>query len=507
MEIHPLGSLSGVRWCPWGSAIVFDVQMSAKRFAALILAVWRKGRPVQRRAAGVLAVGGASLLAAVSVMLGWPDWPGLGRWARPHAALLVLLAVTVVCVAAGLWLLLRGGRPPSSRVPAMSWWIVAGAAVVVTLVVWGATSWLLGEAASAKDVGAARVDAIKTGLGIGAGTTGIFALLLAVRRQWHNEVDATEKNVTELYTKAADQLGSDRAPVRLAGLYALERLAHGNPRQRQSIVNVICAYLRMPYTPTETPPSEADEQTRARYRESQHEQTQEREVRFAAQRILTDHLQPHRVEAFWGDIDLDLTNAYLIDFNMQHRRTRNARFGGATFTGNTFFKGVTITGNALFDRATFTGSVLFDDATFTSSAWFESATFASHAFFKGATFIGDAQFGDATFTGFASFDSVTFTAGASFGDTTFTDNASFDGTTFITLALFDDATFTGRASFDSVTFASSASFDGATFSYQLAPSFKAANFPHRFSVHGAKQNGNSFVPPDADSASSETPQS
>ncbi|MGW4062300.1 hypothetical protein ACWEGE_28735 [Amycolatopsis sp. NPDC004747] len=78
--------------------------------------------------------------------------------------------------------------------------------------------------ARAADRGAARVEAIKTGLGVGAGTAGIFALLLAVRRQIHQEhtaadtiLDATEKRVTELYTKAADQLGSGNAAVRLAG--------------------------------------------------------------------------------------------------------------------------------------------------------------------------------------------------------------------------------------------------------------------------------------------------
>jgi hypothetical protein len=34
------------------------------------------------------------------------------------------------------------------------------------------------------------VEAIKTGLSIGAGTGGVFALLLAVRRQWHQELTA-----------------------------------------------------------------------------------------------------------------------------------------------------------------------------------------------------------------------------------------------------------------------------------------------------------------------------
>ena len=101
-----------------------------------------------------------------------------------------------------------------------------------------------------------RVDLIRTGLSVGAGVAGALALVLAVRRQWlaeraqqSSEYDARDRRVTELYVKAADQLGTDKAPVRLAGLYALERLAQDNSNQRQTIVNVICAYLRMPYTP------------------------------------------------------------------------------------------------------------------------------------------------------------------------------------------------------------------------------------------------------------------
>jgi uncharacterized protein YjbI with pentapeptide repeats len=421
---------------------------------------WWEGRPVQRRAVGVLAMGGVSLLVAVSVLLGWPDWDGLGRWARLHAALLTLLTVTVVCVAVGVRLLVRGGQAPSSRVPAMSWWIVAGAAVVVTLVAWRATSWLLGEAATAKDVGAARVDAIKTGLGIGAGTTGIFALLLAVRRQWHNEVDATEKNVTELYTKAADQLGSDKAPVRLAGLYALERLAHGNPLQRQSIVNVICAYLRMPYTPPadELPSSETDESRALRV--EHRERTQEREVRLAAQRILTDHLRALRPETFWANIDIDLTNAHLIDFDLRFGRTGETRFGGATFTGASRF------GNATF------GGTSFNRAIFTGGAWF----------------------GDVTFTGGAWFDDVTFTDTASFHRATFAEEAKFDKAIFISGAWFDMATFTGDTSFDSATFRSTTSFGGATFTGTS-------------SFAGTTKGENPFRPRVADGASAETSES
>ncbi|MBB5856491.1 hypothetical protein ACFQ05_26765 [Amycolatopsis umgeniensis] len=201
-----------------------------------------------KSASGALLLSAAALLAGMTLLFGWVDWAAVGRWARPRAVPMALFAMAVAGAVAAWWRL-RGPKAPRTRAPGINRWVLLAAAVVVVFAAWGATTWLLGEASAAKDPGAARVDAIKTGLGIGAGTTGVFALLLAVRRQWHSETDAIEKNVTELYTKAADQLGSAEAPVRLAGLYALERLAHNNPGQRQSIVNVICAYLRMPFTP------------------------------------------------------------------------------------------------------------------------------------------------------------------------------------------------------------------------------------------------------------------
>ena len=138
------------------------------------------------------------------------------------------------------------------------------AVVAVAVAGGGLTWWLLSIAAADPSASASvQIDAVRTGLSAAVGTGGAFALLLAFRRQRSTEVsavhtitDATERRVTELYTKAADQLGSDKAPVRLAGLYALGRLAQDNPSQRQTIVNVICAYLQMPYTPPGATPVE-----------------------------------------------------------------------------------------------------------------------------------------------------------------------------------------------------------------------------------------------------------
>ena len=118
--------------------------------------------------------------------------------------------------------------------PLPSWMLLAGLAVAAG-VTWGAVQWLQHGVPTGGGNQVERsqlIDSIRTGLTIGAGVTGAFALLLAFRRQQlaertqqATEYDAGEKRVTELYVKAVDQLGSAKAPVRLGGLYALERLA------------------------------------------------------------------------------------------------------------------------------------------------------------------------------------------------------------------------------------------------------------------------------------------
>jgi hypothetical protein len=134
--------------------------------------------------------------------------------------------------------------------------VAAGAAA---LAIWLTTAWLrdvADDAPPGTERAKIRVDAIRTGLAAGGGAGAAVGLMLAFRRQRHTELataldqlDAAERRITELYNAAAEQLSSDKAPVRLTALYTLERLANDNPRHRQTIVNIICAYLRMPYTP------------------------------------------------------------------------------------------------------------------------------------------------------------------------------------------------------------------------------------------------------------------
>ncbi|MFI6741507.1 pentapeptide repeat-containing protein [Nonomuraea sp. NPDC050451] len=264
---------------------------------------------------------------------------------------------------------------------------------------------------------------------------------------------------TDRFSKAVEQLGSAQAPVRLGGLYALEQLGQNNPALRQTIVDVICAYLRMPYDP----PQEEDRHGRVRTAQraaraniarrasnsvnrNPHE---EQQVRLTAQRILADHLRwrkPRRWQRvatanplFWQDIDLDLTGATLLNIDLNECRINQAMFGRAIFYNGPWFGDATFNARAWFAGATFTGGAAdvgaFARATFKDDAVFQGATFGSLAQFHGATFARGAWFAGTTFNN------------ATFTEATFDGEAEFGGAIFMGDARFSKAIFTGAARF------------------------------------------------------------
>jgi Pentapeptide repeats (9 copies) len=313
--------------------------------------------------------------------------------------------------------------------------------------------------------------------------------MLPFRRQHHKKIarvlsepDATEQRITELYAKAVAQLAGDEAPVRFGGLYALERLAQDSPAHRQSIVNVICAYLRMPFSPTapasKPEPEVAEGQKPGTEGEAEADGIdrtwqQERQVRLTAQRILAEHLRDDRTKdprstdtpssRFWNNIRLDLTGATLVDFNLVNGVMADASFHGATFSGDAWFGEATFTGTARFGRATFSADASFGRATFTGDAHFGRATFSGAAQFGGATFSGDAQFGRAAFSGDALFGRATFRGNAQFGRATFRGDALFGEAAFGRGAGFRRAVFGGAAGFHNATFDGGGGFRKAAF--------------------------------------------
>lgn len=361
---------------------------------------------------------------------------------------------------------------PASRLPVLRWWWVASAALGVAVLA-GAFVWLLIANVRAEQNSAqasAELDAIRTGLSVTIGAGGAFALWLSARRQRSTEIqiiesariaaetrvhqeavsaltelDSRERRVTELYTTAVDQLGSERAPVRLGALYSLERLAQQNEDHRQTIVSVICAYLRMPFKPpreelvrrspgADSTIPDVDDLRRM----------EELQVRLTAQRILADHLSPpldsSKVSKAWGPLDLDLRGAVLVDFNFRRCVVDRADFAYCIFHGTSDFSQTTFGKDAWFFECTFGGNVHFRGATFHGRAIFTrslfvlmllafKAVFHANAVFVGATFGSRADFSASTFALVPDFSECKLSQ-SHFDDFGFTKNGGWDGPRF-----------------------------------------------------------------------------
>ncbi|MER7129049.1 pentapeptide repeat-containing protein [Streptosporangium saharense] len=364
---------------------------------------------------------------------------------------------------------------------AMAWWLLSG----------------LPRLPKVAEEATARQGAIQTSLALAAGIGAAVTLMLAFRRQRHqehaahvttylaernarlaeqvaehNRQDAIERRVTELYTKAVEQLGHTGAAVRLGGLYSLERLAQGNSEHRQTIVNVICAYLRMPYVPpgVTTPGTAPPGPWAAPTGDGQGEQ----QVRLTAQRILAEHLRDDRSSRrhetavvgsrFWEGMRIDLTGATLIDLDLAHCHLNDARFDEVTFQGDAGFNGAVFHGDAGFRGATCTGSADFAEATFQGKVRLSEGTFGETRFTR-ATFHETADLRETRFTGDAVFTEVTFHGGADFRRSAFAEDAGFTEAAFHRETRFDRVAFAGdvrftKAVFHGVTWFTWAAFHG-----------------------------------------------
>jgi hypothetical protein len=143
------------------------------------------------------------------------------------------------------------------------------------------------------------------------------------------------RTLNERFAAAADQLGSDKPTVRLAGVYAMAGLADDWEENRQTCVDVLCAYLRMPYEPD--PGRDAPEPQRLAFQAI-------REVRHTVIRVITAHLNNDATKFKpWQGLNLDFTGVVFDGGDFSGARFSGGRvsFGEARFSG----------GNVDFSRA------------------------------------------------------------------------------------------------------------------------------------------------------------
>jgi hypothetical protein len=122
-----------------------------------------------------------------------------------------------------------------------------------------AVTWLLfvptADWLAHHDVGSAAGSLHETALDNARGrlltlSAGLFAAgaLIFTARNFtvsRQTLELTEQGqVTERYTKAIEQLGSDKQDVRIGGIYALERIARDSARDHPTVMEVLAAFIR-----------------------------------------------------------------------------------------------------------------------------------------------------------------------------------------------------------------------------------------------------------------------
>ncbi|ONI77573.1 hypothetical protein BWI15_03440 [Kribbella sp. ALI-6-A] len=300
-------------------------------------------------------------------------------------------------------------------------------------------AWLLGvdprsdPAEPAADQQRLLAELVKIALGLAAGVGASVALIIGYRRARVEEAGSHRDDrrlFSSRYQDAADLLGHDKAAVRLAGVYAMSRLADDWNEQRQQCIDVLCAYLRLPYDPASGDGGE-------------------REVRLTVVRLIGAHLQPSATRP-WHGHDLDFTGAV---------------FDGGDFSGAVFSGGVRFTGAVFVGRPVDFSGAEFADGTadFTGARFTEGSVNFGTARFTGST----VRFTEAQFAGGSlSFGRAQFAAGTvSFSGRPVVVDRSRDTTFSGSHVNFSRANFTGgRVDFKHTKFASGRlGFMGATF--------------------------------------------
>ena len=287
----------------------------------------------------------------------------------------------------------------------------------------------------------------------------------------------------ERYAKAVEQLGDEKAPVRMGGVYTLVGLIdewledesikkyEDRLKEGQVIINNLCAYIRSPFTLA----SHYDELSKAnpapkgiykgkkeKFYADKSTLDSEADVRLSIIKEIHDRLQGpgQNAPGTWSDFEYDFSGSiffYPIDLTNSYC-AKPINFSGSTYEGEADFSDSTYKIWASFSRATYKGGANFSNSTYKGEAYFSNSTYKSWAYFSNSTYKIWAYFSNSTYKGRANFSNSTYKIWANFSNSTYKGLADFSGSTYTGEADFSGSTYTGEADFSRSIFYSETYF-------------------------------------------------
>ena len=314
----------------------------------------------------------------------------------------------------------------------------------------------------------------------------------------------------ERYTKAVEQLGDEKAPIRMGGVYTLVGLVdewledesiekyEDKLKEGQVIINNLCAYIRSPFTLTSHYNELSNPTPKGIYKDKKEKfyadkatLDSETDVRLGIIKEIHDRLQDSdkNTPGAWSDFEYDFSGStffYPIDLTNSYY-AKPINFSGSTYTSWADFSGSTYKGWAYFNGSTYQRETNFDGSIYKGRADFSDSTYKGWAYFNGSTYKGEAYFGGSTYKGRADFSDSTYKGEAYFRNSTYKGEAIFNGSTYKGRAVFSDSTYTSWADFSDSTYTSWAYFSGST--YKGEAYFRNSTYQSKAIFNGSTYKG------------------
>ena len=290
----------------------------------------------------------------------------------------------------------------------------------------------------------------------------------------------------ERYTKAVEQLGDEKAPIRMGGVYTLVGLVdewledesiekyEDRLKEGQVIINNLCAYIRSPFTLASHYDELSNPTPKGIYKDKKEKfyadkaiLDSEADVRLSIIKEIHDRLQDpdKNTPGAWSDFEYDFSGStffYPIDLTNSYY-AKPINFSGSTYKDWVYFSRSTYKDVADFTDSTYQGGASFSRSTYKSGASFTDSTYKSGASFRDSTYKSGANFRDSTYQGGANFTDSTYKSGANFRDSTYQGGADFSRSTYKSWANFRRSTYKGWADFRRSTYKGWADFRRSTY--------------------------------------------
>ena len=290
----------------------------------------------------------------------------------------------------------------------------------------------------------------------------------------------------ERYTKAVEQLGDEKAPIRMGGVYTLVGLVdewlkdesikkyEDRLKEGQVIVNNLCAYIRSPFTlatrydelDKDSPTSDGVyKDIQQKFYTDKADFKAEADVRLSIIKEIHDRLQgpDKNTPGAWSDFEYDFSGStffYSVDLTNSYYRSR------VSFSNSYYYKKANFSGSFYDSRASFCGSIYKKKVIFSSSK--------AHSIYKRkADFSGSEYHRKADFRGSIYKKKVIFSS--SKAHSIYKRKADFSGSEYHRKADFRGSIYKKDAIFSTEhlrsTYRSAADFSGSTYG-------KLANFSY-----------------------------